>query len=325
MTSTADRDAWLAQRKGKITGTRIAAICGIKSYSTPWQVYLELNGLAKEEESEIFDRGNDMEPVTARRYERETKTTLIKEGFVEHPEVPYFGASPDYSVIGKPIGVECKSANGIGRRNFGEYGTDDVPQDYMCQVQWQMACKGWERVDIPLSGPWIDDFGIFPIHRHDEAIAIMMEHGHRFYQRYVAPGCVDFATAQSELMSGEEADTSWVKGYYPKDIGTEVLATPEIEEVCLLLKEARIAFDEAKRDKERLENLAKSFMGTASELKTTMGTFTWRKSVDGSKLDAKALAEELRAIVPDIDTRLARNTKPTVGARRFLTPFKKED
>jgi hypothetical protein len=88
--------------------------------------------------------GTEQEPYARAAYET-LKGVLVKEvGFVPHPTIPNSGASPDGLVDDDGL-VEIKCPFTATHLEFLTTGI--VPEKYMLQMQWQIACTGREWCD----------------------------------------------------------------------------------------------------------------------------------------------------------------------------------
>lgn len=80
---------------------------------------------------------NEAEAISA--YEFRTDNLVEPVGFIEHPRIPMSGASPD-GMVGLHGLIECKVPNSATHIDTLLSGT--VPDKYVKQMQWQMACSG---------------------------------------------------------------------------------------------------------------------------------------------------------------------------------------
>lgn len=137
---------WFAQRLGKLTASRIAD--AIAKTKTGWgasranymaQLVAErLTGTQQESYTNAaMQWGTDIEPHARDAYEFRNDATVDPVGFVDHPVIEMAGASPD-GLIGDYGLVEIKCPNTATHIETLLGGS--VPQKYLLQMQWQMAC-----------------------------------------------------------------------------------------------------------------------------------------------------------------------------------------
>jgi putative phage-type endonuclease len=144
---------WYQTRLGKVTASRIADLMArTKSgYSTSRANYMaeliaeRLTGAKGDSyQNAAMQWGTEQEPYARAAYET-LKGVLVKEvGFVPHPTIPNSGASPDGLVDDDGL-VEIKCPFTATHLEFLTTGI--VPEKYMLQMQWQIACTGREWCD----------------------------------------------------------------------------------------------------------------------------------------------------------------------------------
>lgn len=83
--------------------------------------------------------GTQTEPEARRAYETFSGDSVAQVGFVDHPRIGNAGCSPD-GLIGEEGNLEIKCPTTPTHLDTVFSGT--MPQKYMPQVQWQMACTG---------------------------------------------------------------------------------------------------------------------------------------------------------------------------------------
>jgi len=145
------RQAFLAARRRGIGASDVAAVCGLSKFRTPLHVYLDKLGLLPDDDTPSKRWGRLLEEVVAQAYAEETgREVRPVEGLVvRHPTLDWVAASPDRDVVDHPLYLECKTAR--TPEGWGEPGTDEVPNDYHLQCQWQILAaegRGIEGVDV---------------------------------------------------------------------------------------------------------------------------------------------------------------------------------
>lgn len=145
---------WFAARTGKVTASRVAdVIAKTKSgYSTSRANYVaelvveRLTGTPAESFTNgAMKWGTEQEPHARNLYAFHADVDVAEVGFVPHPTIAESGASPD-GLVGDDGLVEIKAPNSathidtlLGQR---------VPEKYVTQMQWQMACTGRAYCDF---------------------------------------------------------------------------------------------------------------------------------------------------------------------------------
>jgi len=145
---------WLLARCGKVTASRVADIIAkTKSgYSASRGNYLaelvceRLTGVPTDTyKSAAMEWGTAQEPHARAAYEAVGGVLVQEVGFVPHPSIPDAGASPDGLVgVDGLIEIKCPyTATHIETMLSGK-----IPDRYITQMQWQMACTGSEWCDF---------------------------------------------------------------------------------------------------------------------------------------------------------------------------------
>lgn len=94
--------------------------------------------------SDAMRHGIETESTARSAYEIE-KCALVKEvGIYKHNRIKSH-ASPDGIVVGTNIGIECKCQQ--PSNHIKTLMTGEIPEEYIYQMQWQMAVCGFEAVD----------------------------------------------------------------------------------------------------------------------------------------------------------------------------------
>lgn len=171
---------WHAIRLGKVTASRIADVCA--RTKTGWGasrknymaelVAERLTGVRAEGfVNAAMQWGTDMEPEARAAYEfyRDANVGLV--GFAPHPTIADSGASPD-GIVGEDGLVEIKCP-GTATHIETLLGAT-VPEKYVLQMQWQMACTGRAWCDFVSYDPRLpESMRMFcdRVKRDDEQIA----------------------------------------------------------------------------------------------------------------------------------------------------------
>ena len=145
---TTDRAQWLAQRRLGIGGSDAAAVLGLSKWKTPLALWQEKSGQAPDDDSDSEPMlcGRVLEPVIRQQYAQRTgRTVRLPEQILAHPQHNWMLANIDGITECGRI-VEIKTAR--TGADWGEAGTDQIPQAYLLQVQHYMAVTGCAVADI---------------------------------------------------------------------------------------------------------------------------------------------------------------------------------
>lgn len=174
---------WLAARLGKVTASRVADVMAkTKSgYSASRQNYMaqliceRLTGKQAESFSNAaMQRGTELEPIARSEYEIRNDVMVFETGLVIHPDIEYFGASPD-GLVGDAGLVEIKCPNTW--THIETIKTGEPKREYIIQMQSQMACTGRQWCDfVSFDDRLPEHLAYFEtrIHRDDEFIGQML-------------------------------------------------------------------------------------------------------------------------------------------------------
>jgi putative phage-type endonuclease len=189
-----NRDEFLADRRSGIGGSDAAAVLGLSKWKTPFAVYQEKVGeILETTENEAMLWGKALEPVIRQQYaERTGRAVLVPDGMLTHPKHSFMLANLDGFTDDKRI-VEIKTARTADE--WGEPGTDEVPQAYLIQVQHYMAVTGFPVADVAvLIGG--QDFRLYEVPADAELQEMMIEGEAEFWKRVVdrnPPDATSFA------------------------------------------------------------------------------------------------------------------------------------
>ncbi len=146
-------DEWKAARLGKVTASRVADV--VARTKTGWGasranlmamlICERLTGQSQDGYTNDAMRwGIETEPQARDAYAFWMDYDVEQVGFIDHPRIAMSGASPD-GLIGDDGLVEIKCPSSATHIDFLLSG--QIPDKYVKQMMWQMACTGREWVD----------------------------------------------------------------------------------------------------------------------------------------------------------------------------------
>lgn len=154
---------WFEARLGKVTASRVVdVVAQTKSgYSASRANYMaqlvveRITGKVEESYSNAaMAWGTEHEPMARAEYEIQRGVMVNEVGFVPHPRIGNSGASPDGLVGDKGL-IEIKCPNTA--THIETLLTRKIPEKYLCQMYWQMACTGREWCDFVSYDPRMPD------------------------------------------------------------------------------------------------------------------------------------------------------------------------
>jgi putative phage-type endonuclease len=156
-------DEWFAARLGKVTASRIADVVaktksgyGASRANYRAQLVVErLTGVAAESYTNAaMQHGTDTEPQARAAYEWLADRSVVEVGFIDHPTIAMSGCSPD-GLVGADGLVEIKCPSTA--THIETLLSETIPDKYVKQMQWQMACAGRQWCDFVSFDPRVPD------------------------------------------------------------------------------------------------------------------------------------------------------------------------
>lgn len=306
-TRTLDRHQWLEVRNGGIGSSDAATAVGLNPYKSQLELWQEKTGRKPVEEAPPGQDdprywGTLLEPLVASAYQEHTGHRVRRlNAVLQHPSFPYMLANIDREVVGSPDVqiLECKTAGEFGSRLW----KDGVPEYVQLQVQHQLAVTGKPAADVAvlLCG---QELRIHRIERDEEVISRLIVLEARFWEYVIndveppADGSESAARTLRSLYRGKDTVVDFSQD--------EALAATFTELVAI-----NAALTRQEQQAERLKQTLQQAMGDASVARFgSHGEVIYRRSKDGTALDAKRLAADHPAIV-------AAYTVTRPGSRRF--------
>jgi putative phage-type endonuclease len=172
-------DEWFQARLGAVTASRIADVCARTKagYGASRKNYMaelvaeRLTGNRVEGfTNAAMQWGTDQEPEARIAYEFYGNATVEEVGFVPHPAIAETGASPD-GLVGDDGLVEIKCP--LTAQHIETLLGGTIPEKYLYQMQWQMACTKRSWCDFASYDPRLPEamrLFVKRVHREDEMI-----------------------------------------------------------------------------------------------------------------------------------------------------------
>lgn len=152
-------EEWFIARNGNVTASRIADVCArtAKGWGAARKNYMHdlvverLSGEHIQSGSGAARRwGQDIEPEAKIAYEFYRDATIVEVGFLPHPSIAETGASPD-GLVGEDGLVEFKCPT--VSVHLDTLDKEEIAQEYVLQMQWQMCCTGRQWCDFASYDP----------------------------------------------------------------------------------------------------------------------------------------------------------------------------
>lgn len=322
------REEWLAARRTHVGGSEVAALlgAGLHPYLSPLKLWLQKTGRAPEStETALMRLGKKAEAMILSEYADETgcRASLNSKLF-RHAEAP-FGGTPDaFRVEPDDEGVELKWHSTHIRKDFGDPGTDAVPDHHFVQANSYAGLTNRPRWHF---GVLFGNEGVTPytIRFDRELYDVCVEASSRFWRDHI------LADRPPELDGSEDA-RAYVESRFPRDKAPLRPANKQEEDWLQALLDARARIAALKEEEETIRTYLEAAIGEAAGIEALgLGRVTWKATKDSQRIDWKAVyASLLPKLPPDLietaEKLVAEATTVSPGSRRFLpTDLRKED
>lgn len=338
----------IEKRRFGIGASEVAALLGVDPWTSPLLVYARKAGEAHYDDADVgpaAEWGNRLEAVVAEKYTSSRPgVAAFACGTVRHPDSPHVLATVDRlcgpeaqaeelgrhaaaSNAGTGAGyappwmrppswawlVEIKAPTGRIAKEWGEHGTDDLPERYIIQAQQQMAVTGLARVHfaVLIAG---HDYREYTVDRDEALVSLCVETCERFWRDHVEKIVPPPVTAH-------KADSGYLAKLFPRSKRPVREATPLETDLAVKLRVIR----ERKREVEGQERLVvaqlKEKIGEARGIIAPWGKIELVDVKDKAATAWKALAMAKGATPEEISA----NTTMKPQKRRFTPRFEGED
>lgn len=144
-------EAWFQSRSGMISASKMADMMS-KGDALTRKKYMyslateRLTGKVMPQgfKSKRMEQGNILEPEGRALYEF-YYDEIEQVGFIKHPNIPNYGASPDGQTLDGKGGLELKNRDLLA--HYDLYFNRKPPRDALLQMYAQMSCCGFDWVD----------------------------------------------------------------------------------------------------------------------------------------------------------------------------------
>ena len=283
-----NREEWLLMRKTYLGGSDLGAVIGVNKYKTALDVYLEKTSEHSPETSnDATYWGNVLEDVVAQEYSKRMNLPVeVETKLLRHPEHEFLAANIDRWVDSKRYVLECKTAGFMMSKEWGEEGSDSIPESYLILSAWYAAICDVPKVDIAvLIGG--QDFRIYTYQRNkefeDKLIKIACNFWHNHVEKRIPPKCSNLA------------DTF---NLFPHGNHKELTASENITQKIYELKKLKEQESDTQTAIDKLKVEIQEFMQDYDILLDNNGCVvaTWKNTAPRSFFDAKRLKEECQDI-----------------------------
>lgn len=274
-----------AMRKTGIGGSDIGAVVGESRFGNAFDVWLSKVHGWEMPETEDMLRGSFLEDGTARWYahrlghspERMQHCTTLRH------RIHQWALCTSDRIVTAPTGRERILSIKAPRRGgdeWGEPGTDNVPGEYLLQLQWEWAIHASHGMALDevmdLAAVLDGDLVVYSVKADRELQGWLLEDAGKWWRKHVVGG------AQPSLDGSSQAK-HWLKTRFPQDdnkprpaVGSEIRWMVELEMVEAERARSIASFDD-------LANRLRQSMGNTYRLDGPNGHVTWKTDKRGNK------------------------------------------
>lgn len=288
-------------RRQGIGASEVAAILGRSKYATPIDVFRRKTDKDPEQLSMPWlEWGQLLEPAILAKYSRDMGVNLATNvGTVRSKVFPHLLATPDALVDSGNVvlnpetnfewamrAVDAKALRWDRKDEFGETGTDEIPDDFLVQLTVQMGVFEVNRADLAvLFGG--DDFRIFSV-RFNPALF----HGigckvEEFWSAHVE-------TKTPPPLEASESYAKWLAAQFPRVKSKEMIEANEAD-LAVLADYRRVKgdFDRCEAELLLLKNSLKARIGEKYGIRSDIAKAIWTGGNPTIRMYWEELAEEL--------------------------------
>ena len=303
-------------RKKGIGASEAAMALGLNPYpnATPLDLWMLKKGLKVTEETQAMRIGSRLEPIVAEMYQDATGFELVQPFTMLYPKNPIIYATPDRIVKGKNKGLEIKTANARMAENWGEEGTDEIPQQYLIQCILCMAVTDLPEWDVAvLIGG--QDFRIYNIQRDVDLENSIIERLLEWWETYIIKN-------QEPDINSSKSYAEYLAIKYPKNFKSLKEADADAEQLIQRLGDVRDSLKSFEEQEETIKNLLKNYIGDSDGVQGAAGKCTWKACKDTKEIGWEALAKAVMGLYIQGEENkgkmLSLYTAHVPGVRRFL-------
>jgi putative phage-type endonuclease len=270
-----DNAWWLIARRSGIGGSDVAAILGVSKWATNIDIYNEKISTETpvDKSSSAMHWGHVLEDPVAREYALQTGLKVARDNrMIRCPKYPFLQANIDRRIVGQKKGLEVKTANQYAAGDWGEPGTDQIPEYYIPQVIHYMIATGFKSWDVAvLIGG--NDFRIYTVN-YNEALADL-----------IIEKCTEFWQCVLDKTPPVPNTLAAVNALYKQDDSNSIIADQHAVELMQQLKHQRGERDDYKKMSEKTEKDIKIIIGENKYLIDDDGNrlATWATSKNNSR------------------------------------------
>jgi putative phage-type endonuclease len=293
-------EEWLKYRKMGIGGSDAGAICGLNPYSTAISVFKDkTSDEVTQYDNEAMRQGRDLEDYVAKRFTEETGLKVRKANAIFINEnSPFMLANVDRMIVGKNIGLECKTTTIL---NADKWKDGDIPPHYQIQCYHYMAVTNAEAwyIAVVILGK---EFKYVKIDRDEEIIQNLISIEEKFWSNHIVKNIMPNP-------DGSKIADEILNQYYNKARKDISIQLSGFDDKFKRRDELIELLNKMEKEKKEIEQEIKIAMADAETAICNKYRVNW-KNISTSKVDI----ERIKLERPDIYKRYIKE----VNSRRFI-------
>lgn len=295
-----------AVRSTGIGGSEIGVLAGLSRWSSPIRVWERLvRGATTDDANLSTELGVELEEPVARVHAKRHGLYVRRCATLRHPQHAFAVASLDRAVwlekvdtrrkvqaiedlVGADRALEVKTTSWRMAQEWGPSGTDEVPEQYLAQVVWQMGVSGLRRAEVVVYFRDDNELRSYSVPWNEELWRGLIEIAGRFWRDHVE-------TSRPPPPDASESYREFLVRAFPATTGPVL----RVESGTPVDRLARW-YAQLKTFEKRLTAELKiahaeilTAIGTAAGIEGEFGSVKWLRSPAKSKLDHEARANAL--------------------------------
>ena len=160
------------------------AVLGVSPYMSRFELYVDKTAGLPEKTGSHLDTGNRLETALLRFCSEQIGQQVTIKNRLRVHENGFMHANLDGLVVGKREGIECKTVQFGDVEQWGEEGTNQIPDHVQAQAQHQMYVAELDLVWVPVLMPRYE-WRIYKVERHDKLIETIVDREREFWHNHV--------------------------------------------------------------------------------------------------------------------------------------------
>lgn len=312
----ADRSAWLEARKGRMTGSKAAALFGIGEYLSRYRLWALETGRTEDpaRDSGPMWRGRELE-LPLLKWLAQTRGWEIEywpqEWTLDHPDDAACGrlsCTPDAIALahkphewepwddGELINVQLKTTDFWAFRRWEKDadGSLIMPMEHQIQTQVETACLGLNHGVLVLQ----------PSFNPEDMIVIPYSINHAFLRRLMGLARDFWMNVELDVeppVDGSDSTWQTLKEIYKQEDGTLEMLPEEADEIADRFETAKAIIKDATVDLKKAKNELIALIGESTFAQTPLGQTYSYKGRSSTRIDSKALRAAYPAIAKECE------------------------